>query len=134
MGLTNSPDAVLNSCSILFSPVISFVSLHGISISNLCAKKLAAALVSIKAYVLRMEKLTGICINCAILKIMGVFVFLYTSWLPVIVDVGTTFSSVMASFATRVAIYIPFSMLIGLIVIRGVTSWSSTCFSRVLRL
>ena len=47
---------------------------------------------------------------------------------------AATFSSGMTSFATRVAIYIPFSTLIGLIVVPGVSSWSSTCVSRVLKL
>ena len=47
---------------------------------------------------------------------------------------GATFSSVMTSFATRVAIYVPFSALIGLIVIPGVISWSSTCVFCVLKL
>ena len=91
MGLTSSPDAVLNSCSIPLGPVISSMSLYGISISSLCAKKLAAAPVSIKACVLRLEKLIGIRINCAILGIIGISSLLYTSWLceSSTADVGT---------------------------------------------
>ena len=91
MGLTSSPDAVLNSCSILFGPVTSLMSLYGISISSLCAKKLAAAPVSIKACVFKLEKLTGIRINCAILGIIGISLFLFTSRLreSSIVVVGT---------------------------------------------
>ena len=63
IGLTTSPETVLNNCTLGSETCNYLISLYGIRTSKRCTKKLAAAPVSINDCVLRLLKVTGILIN-----------------------------------------------------------------------